>query len=99
MNNSCDGCFGAADLQCAECPKNKKKRGRPKSSEPIRDVQYRLRITPEEHQFLKELSKRTGYTISKLIREGALSSCYRQYHMRNIYGIPAEFCKKTTDVE
>ena len=26
MNNSCDGCFGAADLQCAECPKNKKEK-------------------------------------------------------------------------
>jgi hypothetical protein len=50
-----------------------KKRGRPRSSEPTREVQYRLRITPEEHKFLKEFSKSTGITMSQLVRDGVLS--------------------------
>jgi len=52
------------------------KRGRPKSSEPIREVQYRLRITPEEHKFLKDVSEYSGLSISELIRAGALD--YRE---------------------
>ena len=52
------------------------KRGRPKSKEPIREVQYRLRITPEEHKFLKETSENTGLPISHLIRIGVLA--YRE---------------------
>ena len=51
-------------------------RGRPKSKEPVREVQYRLRITPEEHKFLKETSKNTGLPISHLIRIGVLA--YRE---------------------
>lgn len=52
------------------------KRGRPKSSEPIRKLQYRLRITPEEHKFLKEVSEYSGLSMSELIRAGVLD--YRE---------------------
>ena len=51
-------------------------RGRPKSKEPIREVQYRLRITPEEHKFLKEVSEYSGLSMSELIRAGVLD--YRE---------------------
>lgn len=49
------------------------KRVRPMSSEPTHEVQYRLRITPEEHKFLKEFSEQTGITMSQLVRSGILA--------------------------
>ncbi|MBR1763644.1 MAG: hypothetical protein IJ731_09840 [Eubacterium sp.] len=66
------------------------RRGRPKSSEPIHEVQYRLRLTPDEHRFLKALSKEYNISMSDLIRVGALyfrDRAIRKRNSSNPYGL------------